>query len=66
MLFASMLTASHGAAPVTHALLHYPSMLWVNWGEIASITLLAMLPTLIFAYVVQRYVVRELTFGAVR
>jgi len=66
MLFASMLAASGGAAPLTHALLHYLSELWVNWGEIAAITLLAMVPALVFAYVIQRYIVRGLTFGAVR
>jgi len=36
------------------------------WGSIMSVTTVAFLPTVIFAFAVQRWLVRGLTFGAVK
>ena len=36
------------------------------WGSIMAVTVVAFLPTVIFAFAVQRWLVRGLTFGAVK
>jgi len=66
MLFASLFTTSPSAMPLTGGLLHYLSQTWVNWGEIAALTLITMLPVLVVVFYLQKYLVRALTFGAVR
>jgi multiple sugar transport system permease protein len=38
----------------------------ILWGEIGALTILAILPVIVLALVLQRYVVRGLTFGAVK
>jgi multiple sugar transport system permease protein len=38
----------------------------ILWGEIGALTILAILPVVVLALVLQRYVVRGLTFGAVK
>ncbi len=38
----------------------------ILWGEIGALTILAILPVIVLAVVLQRYVVRGLTFGAVK
>jgi len=66
MLFASLFTTSTAAMPLTGGLLHYMSQTWVNWGEIAALTIITISPILGFLYYLQRYLARALTFGAVR
>ena len=66
MLFASLLTTSPAAMPLTGGLLHYMSQLWMNWGEIAALTLITMAPILVGIFYLQKYIARALTFGAVR
>ena len=36
------------------------------WGQIAAVAVLSSLPVLLTAYILQRYIVRGLTFGAVK
>jgi multiple sugar transport system permease protein len=38
----------------------------ILWGQIGALTILAILPVVVLALVLQRYVVRGLTFGAVK
>jgi multiple sugar transport system permease protein len=38
----------------------------ILWGEIGALTILAIVPVVLLALVLQRYVVRGLTFGAVK
>ena len=38
----------------------------ILWGQIGALTILAILPVIVLALVLQRYVVRGLTFGAVK
>lgn len=42
------------------------SVTGVIWGEMAAVGVLTALPVLIFAMLVQRYMIRGLTFGAVK
>ena len=37
-----------------------------NWGEMAAVATISMLPALVFLIFVQRYIVMGLTFGAVK
>jgi len=66
MLFASLLTTSPAAMPLTGGLLHYMAQLWVNWGEIAALTLITMVPILAVIFYLQKHIARALTFGAVK
>jgi multiple sugar transport system permease protein len=38
----------------------------ILWGEIGALTIVAIVPVVVLAIVLQRYVVRGLTFGAVK
>jgi multiple sugar transport system permease protein len=38
----------------------------IQWGEIGALTVVAIVPVVVLALVLQRYVVRGLTFGAVK
>ncbi len=38
----------------------------VRWGDIAAAITLSLLPTLIFTFFVQRYLVAGLTLGAIK
>ncbi|HBE77607.1 MAG TPA: ABC transporter permease, partial [Firmicutes bacterium] len=42
------------------------SITGVIWGEMAAVGVLTALPVLIFAMLVQKYMIRGLTFGAVK
>jgi len=66
MLFASLLTTSPAAMPLTGGLLHSVSQLWVNWSEIAALTVITMAPILVAIFYLQKYIARALTFGAVK
>jgi multiple sugar transport system permease protein len=37
-----------------------------NWGEMAAVAVLSLLPALLFLSLVQKYIVMGLTFGAVK
>ena len=38
----------------------------ILWGEIGALTIVAILPVIVLALALQRYVVRGLTFGAIK
>jgi multiple sugar transport system permease protein len=38
----------------------------VLWGQMAAATMICVIPELILAFFVQQYIVRGLTFGAVK
>jgi multiple sugar transport system permease protein len=64
-LFAANLT-SVNARTITTGLAAFVSVTGTNWGEMAAVATLAILPALIFLVFVQRYIVTGLTFGAVK
>lgn len=51
---------------VPASVMMYLSVSGVKWGEMAATGVLAVLPALIFAIAVQKYMIRGLTFGAVK
>ena len=52
--------------PATPALLGFIGYGEVLWGQMAGATILVLLPSLCLAFLVQRFIVRGLTFGAVK
>ena len=44
----------------------YLTVAGVKWGEMAATGILAVLPVMIFAIAVQKYMIRGLTFGSVK
>jgi multiple sugar transport system permease protein len=64
-LFALVLTAGHATtAPI--ALLSFRSSYGVEWDAISAGAFLVSLPVIIFAFIMQRYLVEGLTMGAVK
>lgn len=64
-LFAATLT-SVDARTITTGLAEFVTVTGTNWGEMAAVAMLALLPALLFLALVQRYIVMGLTFGAVK
>jgi ABC-type glycerol-3-phosphate transport system permease component len=64
-LFAANLT-SVNARTITTGLAEFVSVTGTNWGEMAAVATISILPALIFLVFVQRYIVTGLTFGAVK
>lgn len=64
-LFAAQLT-SVNARTITTGLAEFVTVTGTNWGEMAAVATISMLPALIFLIFVQRYIVMGLTFGAVK
>ena len=64
-LFAATLT-SVNARTVTTGLAEFVTVTGTNWGQMAALSMISMLPALIFLVFVQRYIVVGLTFGAVK
>ncbi len=64
-IYAATLT-SVDARTVTTGLAEYVTVTGTNWGEMAAVSVIALLPALLFLVVVQRYIVMGLTFGAVK
>jgi multiple sugar transport system permease protein len=64
-LFAANLTSVQ-ARTITTGLAAFVSVTGTNWGEMAAVATVSILPALIFLVFVQRYIVTGLTFGAVK
>ena len=64
-LYASMLT-SRMAKTLPVVISGYMSDKFLRWGEMSALASLMIVPVMIFAGLTQRYLVRGLTFGAVK
>jgi multiple sugar transport system permease protein len=64
-LFAATLTSVH-ARTVTTGLAEFVTVTGTNWGEMAAVATLTLLPAVIFLGLVQRHIVAGLTFGALK
>ena len=64
-LFAATLT-SVNARTVTTGLAEFVTVTGTNWGQMAAISMISLLPALLFLALVQKYIVVGLTFGAVK
>lgn len=61
-----LVLAGRSAQPLTLGLLGFFDVAEVKWGQLAAATVIAIVPELILAFAVLRYLIRGLTFGAVR
>ncbi|MFN8487465.1 MAG: carbohydrate ABC transporter permease [Caldilineaceae bacterium] len=64
-LFAATLT-SVSARTITTGLAEFVTVTGTNWGQMAAVAMISILPALLFLVFVQRYIVTGLTFGAVK
>lgn len=64
-LLAATLTSVE-ARTITTGLAEFVTVTGTNWGEMAAVGLISLLPALVFLTLVQRYIVMGLTFGAVK
>jgi len=64
-LYAASLTSVE-ARTITTGLAEFVTVTGTNWGEMAAVSFISLLPALIFLAFVQRYIVMGLTFGAVK
>ena len=64
-LFAANLT-SVVARTITTALAEFVTVTGTNWGELAAMSMITLVPSAIIVIVAQRYIVMGLTFGAVK
>ncbi|NPV53536.1 MAG: carbohydrate ABC transporter permease [Firmicutes bacterium] len=64
-LFAATLTSSE-ARTITTGLMEFVTVVGTNWGEMAAIAMVSVLPAILLLALVQRYIIAGLTFGAVR
>ena len=64
-LFAAALTSTR-ARTITTGLAEFVTVTGTNWGEMAAVATISLLPALIFLVFVQKYIVMGLTFGAVK
>ncbi|MDI9607263.1 MAG: carbohydrate ABC transporter permease [Atribacterota bacterium] len=58
--------SSDATRPVTPSLMGFISYEQVLWGQMAAAAIITLLPSVILAIFIQRYLVRGLTFGAVK
>ena len=65
LLYAVILTTRE-AMTLPIYLSSFHALLSIDWGEFMAVAMLAILPIMVFTLAVQRYLVRGLTFGAVR
>jgi len=64
-LFASIMT-SMKARTITTGLAEFVTVIGTNWGEMAAVSVVCLLPAVIFLGYIQRYIITGLTFGAVK
>lgn len=63
--FAVCLTRSNAITLSVH-LANFFGKMMVMWGEVGALSVIAMIPLFLMSFVVQRYLVRGLTMGAVK
>ena len=64
-LFAANLTSVE-ARTITTGLAEFVTVTGTNWGELAAMSMITLIPSAIIVIVAQRYIVMGLTFGAVK
>lgn len=65
MLFASILTSTR-ANTITAGILKFVTVVGVDWGEMAAVSIACLIPAAILVGFAQKHVVAGLTFGAVK
>lgn len=61
-----LMLGGQSTQPVTVGLMSFMAYNEVLWGQMAAATVITILPEIVLALLVQRYMIRGLTFGAVK
>ncbi|MEN3184558.1 MAG: carbohydrate ABC transporter permease [Atribacterota bacterium] len=64
-LFAAILTSVQ-ARTITTGLAEFVTVIGTNWGEMAAVSVVCLIPAVIFIGIAQRHIIAGLTFGAVK
>ena len=62
----ALILGGHRTQPITLGILGFIGYEQVLWGQMAAATIICVIPVLILAFFVQKYIIRGLTFGAVK
>ena len=62
----ALILGGENTQPVTLGILGFIGYERVLWGQMAAATIICVIPELILAFFVQKYIIRGLTFGAVK
>ena len=54
------------ARTITTGLAEFGTVTGTNWGELAAMSMITLIPSVIIVIFAQRYIVMGLTFGAVK
>ena len=65
-LFALILTETKKVQTLPIGIVGRITRLQVEWGEMSATGFVSLVPVILFAFIVQRHLVRGLTFGAVK
>ncbi len=66
LLFALILTQTEASMTLPVGIAGQVTQYEIRWGAMSAAGVVAMLPVLVFALAVQKYLVRGLSFGAVK
>ena len=64
-LFASILT-NVKARTITTGLIEFVTVIGTNWGEMAAVSMVCLIPAVVFIGIAQQHIITGLTFGAVK
>jgi len=62
----AMILGGQETQPITLGILGFIGYERILWGQMAAATIICVIPELILAFCIQKYIVRGLTFGAVK
>jgi len=65
MLLASILTSTK-ASTITPGIVKFATMAGTDWGEMAAVSVVCLLPAFLFLGLTQKYIISGLTFGAMK
>ena len=66
LLFAVILTETASSNTLPMGIASRITQFRIQWGEISAISIVALMPALIVAFILQKHLVRGLSFGAGR
>ena len=65
-LFALILSQTRAAATLPIGVASTVTQYEIKWGEMSAAGVIAVVPVLIFAFIVQKHLVRGMSFGAIK
>ena len=62
----AMILGGERTQPITLGILGFIGYEQILWGQMAAATIICVIPELLLAFIVQKYIIRGLTFGSVK